>query len=288
MSFCTSAIAGPSRLPASVGRAARAVPAAAARGYATRRGEETTVSFAEDGYAFWMLTVGWKYKTPARGGKAKWLGGDVPFETNPSFKPPPPISNDLQNLVYKDLRAGKRTVGEIAQAYSVSKKRIEAIRKLKAVEDEFRRQNIPLQKAFQDGMETLLGVTSPLDKNTGTASLESRRREEHIRKRHTATATELEEEAQYYDDKLDDRRPTGAFAPARNNRSASLDRDIWEFRSDAEATQDAKDVEAEAAAKAVLAAEREKNPKARPAPLPSTTVAGGKTVYRFVDTSVKK
>ncbi|WOO79774.1 uncharacterized protein LOC62_02G003290 [Vanrija pseudolonga] len=144
MSFCTSAIAGPSRLPACAGRviAAQSVTRASApasRRYASSR-SSTDQEKRERSYNTWLSEVGWQYKTPERGAKAKWLGGDVPFESNPSFKPPPPLSNDLQNIIYKELRAGKKTLGEISQAYSISKNRILAIGKLKAVEEEFRRQ----------------------------------------------------------------------------------------------------------------------------------------------------
>jgi hypothetical protein len=44
------------------------------------------------------------------------------------------------NVLSSELRAGKRTIGQISQAYNVSKHRLDAIRKLKAVEDEFIRQ----------------------------------------------------------------------------------------------------------------------------------------------------
>lgn len=40
----------------------------------------------------------------------------------------------------QELRSGKKTVGQIATQFSVSKARIEAIRKLKEVEAEFKRQ----------------------------------------------------------------------------------------------------------------------------------------------------
>jgi hypothetical protein len=63
-----------------------------------------------------------------------------PFASNPTFRPPPPLSNDLQTLLHADVVKGTKTVGQLAEQYNVSKARIEAIRKLKAVEKEFRRQ----------------------------------------------------------------------------------------------------------------------------------------------------
>lgn len=62
-----------------------------------------------------------------------------PFPANPSFRPPPPLSDDLQNLLYDKLRSGS-TVAQLSHRYNVSKARIEAIRKLKDVELEFKRQ----------------------------------------------------------------------------------------------------------------------------------------------------
>lgn len=44
------------------------------------------------------------------------------------------------NVLSAELRAGKRTIGQISQAHNVSKHRLDAIRKLKEVEDEFVRQ----------------------------------------------------------------------------------------------------------------------------------------------------
>ena len=61
-----------------------------------------------------------------------------PYASNPSFQPPAPVSDKLQTAIYRDLRT--RTTGQISEQYNVSKARIEAIRKLKLVEEEFKRQ----------------------------------------------------------------------------------------------------------------------------------------------------
>lgn len=63
-----------------------------------------------------------------------------PFPTNPSFQPPPPISDVIMTQIDQELRSGEKTIGQIATQFSVSKARIEAIAKLKEVEAEFRRQ----------------------------------------------------------------------------------------------------------------------------------------------------
>lgn len=146
MSF-PSAVAGPSRLPY--------VALRSARGYATARrsrgaSDEPTEGASESrdsfrraktlSYPEWLNSEGVQYRHAKKGEKAKWFGGAFPFPNNPSFRPPPPLSNELQNKIYAELRAGQRTVGAISQQFSVSKARIEAIRKLKQVEEEFRRQ----------------------------------------------------------------------------------------------------------------------------------------------------
>ena len=59
---------------------------------------------------------------------------------NPSFRPPPPLGNDLQDVVYAEMRRGAKTLGEIAAEHNVSKARLSAIKKLKDVEQELKRQ----------------------------------------------------------------------------------------------------------------------------------------------------
>lgn len=88
----------------------------------------------------WKIAYGSQYRQAKPGSKARWLGNKVPFPNNPSFRPPPPLSNTLQDLIWAELRSGERTVGQLSVKYGVSRARIEAIRKLKEVEAEFRRQ----------------------------------------------------------------------------------------------------------------------------------------------------
>jgi hypothetical protein len=68
-----------------------------------------------------------------------WRSWRQPFATNPSFRPPPPLSNDLQNILYAKLSRGIKA-GQLAEQHNVSKARIEAVNKLKQVEDAFKRQ----------------------------------------------------------------------------------------------------------------------------------------------------
>lgn len=100
MSFITTAVAGPSRIPygaaGKVATRAACSQTGARRSYAEqqrrRRGAEeeaTTVGgvgvaqkpmFAHDdpkSYDEWVYKVGWKYKRPSPGHKARWLGNEV-------------------------------------------------------------------------------------------------------------------------------------------------------------------------------------------------------------------
>ena len=63
-----------------------------------------------------------------------------PFPGNPSFRPPPPLSNALQDRIYEQLVKGEKDIATLAPEYNISKARISAIHKLKQVEAEFRRQ----------------------------------------------------------------------------------------------------------------------------------------------------
>lgn len=59
---------------------------------------------------------------------------------NPTFCPPPPLSDEYQTYLYSEMRKGTKTIGEISAEYNVSKARLEAIKKLKEIEEEFKRQ----------------------------------------------------------------------------------------------------------------------------------------------------
>lgn len=63
-----------------------------------------------------------------------------PYPGNPSFAPPPPLSDRTQDRIYRDLRAGGQTVTALSVKYQVSKARIEAVQQLKEIESEFLRQ----------------------------------------------------------------------------------------------------------------------------------------------------
>lgn len=74
---------------------------------------------------------------------------------NPSFRPPPPLSDEYQNYLYSEIRKGAKTIGEISAEYNVSKARLEGIKKLKEIEQEFKRQvcrllSLPIHLPYSD------------------------------------------------------------------------------------------------------------------------------------------
>ncbi|KAH7915696.1 eukaryotic mitochondrial regulator protein-domain-containing protein [Hygrophoropsis aurantiaca] len=91
-----------------------------------------------------------------------WLGGETPFPLNPSFKPPPPISDKLRDLIYSQYMADPEanSVRVLAARHHLSIKRVDAILRLKGMEEHWIKEK-PIQTGFVHGMEELLGVTQP-------------------------------------------------------------------------------------------------------------------------------
>jgi hypothetical protein len=104
-----------------------------------------------------IKTVGAKFKTPTR--PNNWLGDDRPFPLNPSFKPPIPVSDELRTSIYRQFMANpeQNSVRVLAGKYYLSMKRVDAILRLKGLEEHWK-QKKPLQTGFLAGMEWCLGV----------------------------------------------------------------------------------------------------------------------------------
>jgi hypothetical protein len=60
-----------------------------------------------------------------------------PFPLNPSFKPPTPVSNALRNTLYQSFMANPKanSVRSLASRYHLSIKRVDAILRLKGLEE---------------------------------------------------------------------------------------------------------------------------------------------------------
>ncbi|KAI0800675.1 eukaryotic mitochondrial regulator protein-domain-containing protein [Fomes fomentarius] len=109
-------------------------------------------------YAQWLRTEGLKYKEAHR--PKNWLGGEVPFPLNPSFKPPTPISDRVRTSIWNDFMADpeRSSARNLAERYGLSIARIDAILRLKGVEAQWRKQGKQLQTGFVEGMEVSLGI----------------------------------------------------------------------------------------------------------------------------------
>ncbi|PFH52346.1 hypothetical protein AMATHDRAFT_140294 [Amanita thiersii Skay4041] len=103
-----------------------------------------------------LRTIGAKYKSAS---PKNWLGGEIPFPMNPSFLPPAPVSDTLRTRIYKEFMRDpiKHNVRALSQKYHISLKRIDAILRLKGLENAWMKGR-QLQTGFQEGMEKLLGV----------------------------------------------------------------------------------------------------------------------------------
>ncbi|RXK35672.1 hypothetical protein M231_07045 [Tremella mesenterica] len=178
------------------------------------------------------------FHSSPRGRKARWLGDSVPYPGNPTFKPPPPLSNELQDSIHAELRTGAKTVGQIADRFNVSKARIEAIRKLKGVEEEYIRQGMPLQYAFLQGMQPLLGVAPAFrSPRRASSSVENEAAErEMIQLRHEDTTATLErDEESRFEAGIGG---GGSFGDRVAQRGAEgLERTVWEFRGEDEVVE---------------------------------------------------
>ncbi|KAG6380794.1 eukaryotic mitochondrial regulator protein-domain-containing protein [Boletus reticuloceps] len=88
-----------------------------------------------------------------------WLGRDVPFPLNPSFKPPIPLSDELRTRLYRAYMIDPKlnSVRALAARHNISIKRVDAILRLKGMEESWKK-NKPVQTGFTKGMERLLGV----------------------------------------------------------------------------------------------------------------------------------
>ncbi|KAI0095224.1 eukaryotic mitochondrial regulator protein-domain-containing protein, partial [Irpex rosettiformis] len=107
-------------------------------------------------YKTWKEDTGLQYKD-AR--PQNWLGDDRPFPLNTTFKPPAPISDELKDVIYAKFMENPADNGvrQLASLYGLSIKRVDAILRLKGLEQHWK-QGKQLQTGFQEGMEELLAV----------------------------------------------------------------------------------------------------------------------------------
>ncbi|KAL7285522.1 hypothetical protein ACG7TL_000624 [Trametes sanguinea] len=141
--------------------------ACARRTYAEKA--DKSVLGGDPSYAVWLRTEGAKFKDPFK--PNNWLGGEVPFPLNPTFKPPTPISDAVRTAIWNEymLDPVKFNVRVLAQRHGLSIARVDAILRLKGLEQQWKKGK-QLQTGFLKGMEYILGVT---DKQSSRRALRS-------------------------------------------------------------------------------------------------------------------
>jgi len=131
-------------------------------GYRAKKDKDGNPIGREGGilYKQWVEGEGSQFRN-TKPHRTNWLGGEVPFPLNPSFKPPPPLSNALRNQIFTRWKSNPvhYTPRLLSIHYGLSIKRIEAIIRLKAHEAEYVKEH-PLQTAFLKAFESATGVYS--------------------------------------------------------------------------------------------------------------------------------
>ncbi|KAJ9099789.1 hypothetical protein QFC21_003787 [Naganishia friedmannii] len=207
------------------------------------------------GYDSWLRSVGRQYKDQPTNGP-NWLGGHVPYPTNPTFRPPPPLSDTLKEMIYQEYffpdkvassvpasplaggpskAAGEAKTGNIAMLsakHGISRARIEAVLRLKMMEKEWEKTNKVLQIPFQTKMEQYLGVKSPRPgKDITKRNWNAEKVEKDSRLAHPSSSLEQAEE-NAVDERTGKALETSAFSRRDTIRELDgVERNVWEFRS---------------------------------------------------------
>ncbi|PVF99866.1 hypothetical protein CPB86DRAFT_265014 [Serendipita vermifera] len=96
-------------------------------------GEALAATKPQGEHVRWLMTEGMQYKRPREDGP-NWLGGNVPFPSNPTFKPPTPISDKTKTQIFNLHLRDKISEQELSQRFGLGIGRIKAILRLKKLE----------------------------------------------------------------------------------------------------------------------------------------------------------
>ncbi|KAJ1301494.1 hypothetical protein OPQ81_008750 [Rhizoctonia solani] len=99
----------------------------------------------------WFHGEGLPYLNPTPG-KPNWLGGDIPYPDNPTFKPPPPLSDVIKSSIYdryltilqpavSKSEAHSQAIRTLSEQFGISIARVEAIIRLKQYEKQYQKVN---------------------------------------------------------------------------------------------------------------------------------------------------
>lgn len=78
------------------------------------------------------------------------------FPMNAYFKPNPPLSNLTKNRVFEMYQSGT-PIEKVADLFGVSVMRVNAICRLKSLEEKFKQRNVPIQSKLAGKMDFFLG-----------------------------------------------------------------------------------------------------------------------------------
>ncbi|PWN94166.1 hypothetical protein FA10DRAFT_264734 [Acaromyces ingoldii] len=109
-------------------------------------------------YPEWVSGQGKAYESAPVGRGPFWIGS-TPFPLNPTFNPPPPLSQAVRDQMWSlhSQNPSANSVRVLSGRFGVQMERVTAVLRLKALEHEFVKKGKPLQTPFQKQMERLLG-----------------------------------------------------------------------------------------------------------------------------------
>ncbi|GAA5995508.1 hypothetical protein JCM5350_006018 [Sporobolomyces pararoseus] len=119
------------------------------------------------GYNAWLNGEGARFRKGIKG-RTNWIG-DSPFPLNPSFKPNPPLADEIKTKIYtayvhniliKDA-TDSQVVRAVSSKFGVAMDRVRAIIRLKELEKSWKSEGRTLQTELLKGMESHLGVRQP-------------------------------------------------------------------------------------------------------------------------------
>ncbi|KAF8711830.1 Eukaryotic mitochondrial regulator protein, partial [Rhizoctonia solani] len=121
----------------------------------------------------WFRGEGLPYLNPTPG-KPNWLGGNIPYPDNPTFKPPPPLSDVVKTSIYdrylkspqlaaSNSESHNQTVRTLSEQFGVSIARIEAIVRLKNYERQYQKVTVHISSAIhKTSVVTFSSLPDPL------------------------------------------------------------------------------------------------------------------------------
>ncbi|KAF8140675.1 eukaryotic mitochondrial regulator protein-domain-containing protein [Boletus edulis] len=100
---------------------------------------ETGIRSYKNPYEHFIKNVAPSFREPS---PRNWLGRDVPFPLNPSFKPPIPLSDELRTRLYRAYMIDPKlnSVRALAARHNISIKRVDAILRLKGMEESWKKE----------------------------------------------------------------------------------------------------------------------------------------------------